>query len=88
MFGPTCGGVFDAAMLTTRVEIGPGMVVTDSDTADAIVLVVSAVRGAAAVALKYATLVEVVLTGTNDSTPPVLLEVRVIVESPFENLAL
>jgi len=52
MFGPTFGGVFDAAMLTTSVWIAPAMVVTGPDIADAIVAVVSIVVGAAAVALK------------------------------------
>ena len=50
--GPEVPNPVPAAMLTTSVEIAPGTVVTDPDTADAIVAVVSTVVGADAVALK------------------------------------
>jgi len=87
MFGPVDGGTFPA-ILTTSVDIGPGMVVTEAEIAEAIVLDGLDVSGAGAVALKYATDPAVVLTATNDSTPPLLLVVRVIVDRPFENFAL
>jgi len=83
IFGPV-----DAAIFTTRVEIGPGLVVTDAEAAEAIVFVVEESIGAGAVALKYAMSPDVVFTATEEATPPELLVVRVIVERPLENFAL
>src|SRR5690348_5634653 len=75
-------------MFTTRVEIGPGLVVTAADAAEAIVFVDDESTGAGAVALKCATSPDVVLTATEEATAPVVFVVRVIVESPLENFAL